>query len=92
VIEQRRAFEVAQGMEAIMESSQDAIIAITLEGHVTSWNPAAEPLFGYTGEEVIGKSAETVTPRIDPARWRPSWPSSVPASTWTTWRPSEFDG
>jgi len=61
--EHRRAFEVAQRMEAIVESSDDAIIAITLDGIITSWNPAAERLFGFTGEEIIGKSVEIVTPK-----------------------------
>jgi PAS domain S-box-containing protein len=66
VTEQGRAFEVAQRMEAIVEGSDDAIIALTLEGIVTSWNPAAERLFGYSTEEIIGKSAETVTPKDRP--------------------------
>jgi PAS domain S-box-containing protein len=66
VTEQGRAFDVAQRMEAIVESSDDAIIALTLEGIVTSWNPAAERLFGYTTEEIIGKPAETVTPEDRP--------------------------
>jgi PAS domain S-box-containing protein len=66
VTEQGRAFDVAQRMEAIIESSDDAIIALTLEGVVTSWNPAAERLFGYTTEEIIGKPAETVTPKDRP--------------------------
>jgi PAS domain S-box-containing protein len=66
VTERGRAFEVAQRMEAIIESSDDAVIALTLEGIVTSWNPAAERLFGYSTEEIIGKPAETVTPKDRP--------------------------
>jgi PAS domain S-box-containing protein len=66
VTEQTRAFDVAQRMEAIVESSDDAIIALTLEGIVTSWNPAAERLFGYTTDEIVGKPAETVTPKDRP--------------------------
>jgi PAS domain S-box-containing protein len=64
--EHKQAFDVAQRMEAIVESSDDAIISITLDGIVTSWNPAAEKLLGYTGEEIIGKSAEIVTPKDRP--------------------------
>ena len=66
VTERGRAFDVAQRMEAIVESSDDAIIALTLEGVVTSWNPAAERLFGYTTEEIIGEPAERVTPKDRP--------------------------
>jgi len=66
VTEQRRAFEVAQRMEAIVQSSDDAIIALTLEGIITSWNPAAEKVFGYTSEEILGKPAKTVAPKDRP--------------------------
>ena len=49
-------------LSAIVNSSQDAIIGATLDGIVTSWNPGAEQLYGYTPKEMIGQSITKVLP------------------------------
>ena len=59
--------ELEGKFKAIIASSDDAIISKNLDGIVQSWNPAAERMFGYTAEEMIGKSITMLFPpdRLD---------------------------
>ena len=54
--------EVRGHLAAVVESSDDAIISKTLDGVITSWNPGAKKLFGYTASEMVGKSMLILMP------------------------------
>jgi PAS domain S-box-containing protein len=55
--------ERARGhLSAIITSSEDAIASKTLDGIVTSWNAAAERLFGFTAEQMIGQPITRIIP------------------------------
>src|SRR5262249_28111908 len=49
-------------LAAIVESSNDAIVGTTLDGVITSWNRAAERMFGYGAAEAIGQSIMPIVP------------------------------
>ena len=57
---------IASRLAAIVESSDDIIIGKTLDGTITSWNPAAERILGYLAAEAIGQSIKLIIP---PDRW-----------------------
>jgi Amt family ammonium transporter len=57
---------LAMQFKAMVGSASDAIISKTLDGVITSWNPAAERLYGWTAEQVIGRSIGVIVPPEHP--------------------------
>ena len=65
VTERRMAAEAAAQLASIIQSSHDAVIGKTLDQVITSWNPGAERLYGYTAAEMIGRHVEVLIPVAD---------------------------
>jgi len=68
VTERRRTNETAARLASIIQSSHDAVIGKTLDHVITSWNPAAERLYGYAAEEIIGQHVEILYPALERER------------------------
>ncbi|HEV8046673.1 MAG TPA: PAS domain S-box protein [Terriglobales bacterium] len=62
ITERKREEEIRGRLAAVVESSDDAIIGKTLDGTITSWNPGAVKLFGYSSAEAVGKSMRMLLP------------------------------
>ena len=62
ISERRQAEEAVHRLAAIVRSSDDAIAGMTLDGVVTSWNPAAERIYGYTAAEAMGQRITRIVP------------------------------
>ena len=66
ITEGKRAEELAAHLAAIVETSDDAIVGVTLRGIIMSWNKGAERLSGYTAKEMLGRSIITLMARSQP--------------------------
>ena len=60
--ERRRSEETLQRLAAIVQSSDDAILSVTPQGCIASWNRGAERLFGYSASEIMGKKVDVLVP------------------------------
>jgi diguanylate cyclase (GGDEF)-like protein/PAS domain S-box-containing protein len=62
VTERRRGQEALRRLAGMVATSTDAIMAVDLSGGILNWNAGAERMYGYTAEEIIGRSILTITP------------------------------
>jgi two-component system sensor histidine kinase VicK len=62
ITERKRAYETRFQLASIVDSTDDAIIGWGPDLRITSWNPGAERVFGYTAAEIIGESFLTLVP------------------------------
>jgi PAS domain S-box-containing protein len=65
--ERQRAESTSAFLGQVVQSTNDAVVTKTLQGRITSWNAAAERIFGYSAAEAIGQSITIVIPddRLD---------------------------
>ena len=62
ISDRHRASALQSRLATIVEHSVDAIISRTPDGRITTWNPGAEALFGYSAAEMIGHPVDRIVP------------------------------
>ena len=80
VARQKQVVADAQLIAAVVEHSDDAIIGSTLDGIITSWNPAAERMYGYSSERSWALPLTACIPKVTRPRCEPSWAPTAAVS------------
>lgn len=62
ITETKQAFDQAQRLAAIVQSTHDAVLSITLDGTITSWNAAAERMYGCSAQDAVGLNISMLVP------------------------------
>jgi PAS domain S-box-containing protein len=62
VDDRRRAEESLPVLAGLIDSTDDAVVSVSLEGTILTWNPAAERIFGYTALEAVGRPVVVLAP------------------------------
>ena len=82
--ERKEGRDARARLAAIVESSDDAIIAIDLDGVIASWNQGAERLYGYTAQEAVGQPVTMLIPPERLAKRKAFWSACGAASISST--------
>ncbi len=70
ITDRKRAEERAAHLAAIVESTDDAVISLSLDDRILSWNRGAERIYGYAAGEIVGQPVARLAPPGDGAAWR----------------------
>lgn len=62
ITRRKQAEDAMARLAAIVQGSEDAIYAKSLDGRIVEWNPGAERLYGYSRDQILGKPIQTVVP------------------------------
>jgi len=62
ISDRKRAERVRSELAAVVEASSDAIIGLSPDGNILSWNSGAEVMFGYSSQEVVGRHVYVLVP------------------------------
>lgn len=82
----RHAADELRFQYTVLETVSDAVIAVDLDGRILYWNPAAEALFGYTADEMLGELPHRLFPEQDrdlfPSRFAAVMDGSTQRGEW----------